>query len=261
VAVISATRHSRCLHVLLAEDSLVNQKLATALLDKWGHRISVAGNGRDAIDRWLSGRFDVILMDVQMPELDGLEATRTIRRQEQSTGEHIPIIAMTAHALKGDEERCLAAGMDAYISKPIRAPLLFQRLAELCTALDDAEGIQPVTSDGAATLLDRAGLLELTGGDEPLLREVLEAMTEEAPQMLAILDAAIAARNEEESHRAAHTVLGHMRTLGYDPGMQRARTVEKLASDGDFEALAGPVKELHQSVATAMQGVREILKG
>ncbi|MHB8968852.1 MAG: MASE3 domain-containing protein [Pirellulaceae bacterium] len=116
------------LQVLLAEDSVVNQKLAVGLLEKYGHHVVVTENGLQTLQQLDAAHFDVILMDVEMPLLDGLETTRAIRRQESSSGTHIPIIAMTAHAMKGDRERCLAAGMDAYVSKPIRVVELFDTL-------------------------------------------------------------------------------------------------------------------------------------
>jgi len=120
------------LRVLLAEDSFVNQKLAIGLLEKHGHSIIVANNGKEAIAALSSQQFDVVLMDLEMPEMDGLETTAVIRVKEQQTGEHIPIIAMTAHAMKGDRERCLEAGMDDYVSKPIRAQQLFETLEAVC---------------------------------------------------------------------------------------------------------------------------------
>ena len=113
---------------MLAEDSLVNQKLAVALLEGQGHTVTVVGNGKEAVAAAGSQKFDLILMDVQMPELDGLEAVAQIRAWEQRTGTHLPIIAMTAHALKGDRERCLEAGMDNYVAKPIRAEELFETI-------------------------------------------------------------------------------------------------------------------------------------
>ena len=116
------------LKVLLAEDSLVNQKLAIGLLEKHGHTITIANNGREAVAAATSQQFDVVLMDVEMPEMDGLEATAVIRRIEQQSDEHLPIIALTAHAMTGDRERCLAAGMDDYVSKPIRSEQLFATL-------------------------------------------------------------------------------------------------------------------------------------
>jgi two-component system, sensor histidine kinase and response regulator len=147
---------ARPLHVLLAEDNLVNQKLASALLTREGHQVTMATNGREAIEAWEKGTFDLILMDVQMPEIDGLEAVRRIRDRERSTGSHIPIIAMTAHAMTGDRERCLAAGMDEYVSKPIRIKQLAEKMAvvlptsELMTTprshVDDPQASEAVVS-------------------------------------------------------------------------------------------------------------------
>jgi CheY-like chemotaxis protein len=108
------------LHVLLAEDNTVNQRLATRLLEKRGHRVTVANNGQEAISLLERSSFDLVLMDVQMPLIDGLEATRIIRKREKETRTHMPIVALTAHAIKGDEERCIEAGMDSYLAKPIR---------------------------------------------------------------------------------------------------------------------------------------------
>ena len=119
------------LHVLLAEDNPVNQRLASRLLERRGHRITVAINGREALAALKEGNFDVVLMDVQMPEMDGFKATAEIRSREEITGRHLPIIAMTAHAMHGDRERCLAAGMDGYVSKPIQAAELFRVIEDL----------------------------------------------------------------------------------------------------------------------------------
>jgi signal transduction histidine kinase/CheY-like chemotaxis protein len=124
-------RAESSLRVLLAEDNAVNQILAVQLLEARGHRVEVAGDGRVAVDKWKDGSFDVILMDVQMPELDGFKATGEIRRLEQSGDTHIPIVAMTAHAMKGDRERCLAAGMDDYVPKPVKAEELYKVLENL----------------------------------------------------------------------------------------------------------------------------------
>jgi two-component system, sensor histidine kinase and response regulator len=116
------------LSVLLAEDNPVNQKLATRLLEKMGHLVTLAANGSEAVRAHTTGRFDVILMDVQMPEMNGFEATALIRGLEQRTGEHVQIVALTAHAIQGDRERCLAAGMDDYLSKPLNAVALAEKL-------------------------------------------------------------------------------------------------------------------------------------
>src|SRR5262249_54271245 len=117
------------LRILLAEDNEVNQMMAINLLQKWGHQVEVAGNGREVLAALDRQHFDAVLMDVQMPEMDGFKATAAIRDKEQSSGQHLPIIAMTAHAIKGDRERCLAAGMDGYVSKPIQSAELFAALS------------------------------------------------------------------------------------------------------------------------------------
>jgi CheY-like chemotaxis protein len=122
------------MHILLAEDNAVNQKLATRLLERCGHFVTVANNGRQAVDAHACIRFDLILMDVQMPELDGLEAAQIIRSHEAATGHHTPIIALTAHAMPGDRERCVRAGMDDYLTKPIERQDLFEKIAALAHA-------------------------------------------------------------------------------------------------------------------------------
>jgi CheY-like chemotaxis protein len=119
------------LQILLVEDGLANQKLAVGLLQKWGHEVTVASNGQVAIEKWLEGDFDLILMDLQMPVLDGIRATQKIRKLEGDNARKIPIIAMTAHVMKGDRERCLEAGMDGYVSKPVRRPELSAALRPL----------------------------------------------------------------------------------------------------------------------------------
>jgi CheY-like chemotaxis protein len=135
------TRHTlqenkhRC-RVLLAEDNAVNQTLAFRLLEKRGYSVIVVGNGREAVEAFENNQFDVVLMDIQMPGMDGFEATAAIRAKEKLSGGHVPIIAMTAHALKGDQERCLAAGMDGYVSKPIRTSELFSTIESMLSPRD-----------------------------------------------------------------------------------------------------------------------------
>ena len=140
------------IRVLLAEDNAVNQKLATRLLEKHGYEVTVAGDGRAALHELERGAFDLVLMDVQMPAMDGFEATAAIRETEKSTGVHIPIIAMTAHSLKGDEERCIAGGMDAYVSKPIRTHDLFATIERVLGKSDNTGARSPVETEKKVTL-------------------------------------------------------------------------------------------------------------
>ena len=116
------------MRILLAEDNLVNQRLVKRILEKRGHIVVLAGNGREALEALRNETFDLVLMDVQMPEIDGLEATRAIRETEKVSGMHVPIVALTAHAMKGDQDRCLAAGMDGYLSKPVHASDLLRTI-------------------------------------------------------------------------------------------------------------------------------------
>jgi CheY-like chemotaxis protein len=129
---------SNGLHILLAEDSVINQRVALGLLNRWGHRVDVVANGRDAVNAVAQNAYDLVLMDVHMPELDGLEATQMVRRRESGTGRHTPIVAMTASAMKGDRERFLAAGMDDYVSKPFE-PEVLRTLIDTFAANDMAQ--------------------------------------------------------------------------------------------------------------------------
>jgi CheY-like chemotaxis protein len=128
------TNADASLFILVAEDNAINQLLSRRLLEKMGHRVQVVGTGREAVQAVEQQRFDLVLMDIQMPDMDGLEATRSIRKAELRTGRHLPIVAMTAHAMEGDEERCLTSGMDGYIAKPIEPQVLFATVGALTGA-------------------------------------------------------------------------------------------------------------------------------
>jgi len=134
------------LRVLLAEDNLINQKLAVRILEKQGHGVTVANDGVEAVAAAQNGEFDVILMDVQMPNMGGLEAAAAIRTLERGTGRHVPIVALTAHAMKGDQERCLEAGMDGYVSKPIQANHLLEVMAQVTSPADETAERAPAAN-------------------------------------------------------------------------------------------------------------------
>jgi CheY-like chemotaxis protein len=148
IAVPTELKAPRRLRILLAEDNAVNQKIATRVLEKQGYEVTVAADGHQALAALDRAQFDVVLMDVQMPEMDGFETTAAIRAQERETGNHIPIIAMTAHAMQGDRERCLAAGMDNYVSKPLKVP-------ELLELLQNYSDASPFPAAPALSVVDR----------------------------------------------------------------------------------------------------------
>jgi two-component system sensor histidine kinase/response regulator len=228
----------RPLRILLAEDSLVNQKLAVRLLEQQGHGVLVARNGNEALAAWQTQSFDLVLMDVQMPEMDGLEATRMIRARERKSGGHVPIMAMTAHAMQGDRERCLAAGMDEYIAKPIRAQLLFDKIAALIGELPEARTPPPAAKPADSELIDWAHALGGVNQDEALLRDVVEAFLEEAPQLLGQIRKAIDEADQAVLLRAAHTIKGSLRFFGAHVGYEHAFRLETMGRRGELEDAA-----------------------
>jgi CheY-like chemotaxis protein len=199
------------LQILVAEDNLTNQKLVRLLLEQEGHEVTVVPNGRAAVSSSAARRFDVILMDVQMPEMDGFEATAAIRQRERDTGAHIPIVAMTAHAMTGDRERCLAEGMDAYLSKPLRPEDLLATIdgllldgpatsreprADRSSQRAEATAIGP-SIDGAALLAD-------FGGNSALMADVIRVFLSDAPAQ-----AGDAARRGGRRRRGAIAAAAH----------------------------------------------------
>ncbi|WP_229509543.1 ATP-binding protein [Massilia sp. CCM 8734] len=204
------------LHILLAEDNPVNQRLALRLLEKMGHRVTLADNGVDALDHALHGGADLVLMDVQMPALDGLAATRILRQWEASApeGGHLPVVAMTARAMQGDRERCLEAGMDDYLSKPVDSA----RLREVVARFHGRE---------AGAVLDWNGALLRLDGDCELLFELAALFIGDGPQLLDALERALAAGDQEASQRAVHSLQGVLLNFG----AQRAiACTERLAA-------------------------------
>jgi len=238
------------LNILLVEDGKANQKLAVGLLKKWGHTVTVAENGRAALDRWTSDSFDLILMDLQMPEMDGFEATRRIREREQDTGGHIPIVAMTAHAMQGDRERCLKAGMDSYVAKPIRQQELHQALTEFFSLA----GETPVESDRpqASAAIDWERALETVAGDEELLKQVIQVCLDETPDLLVQLDQAIETEDGVTVRRVAHTIKASGRTFGMSSLTDHAEKIEGLTKQGELDSAKETVPQLKQEVERMM---------
>src|ERR1700730_3448661 len=176
----------RSLNILLAEDNFVNQKLAIRILEKAGYNVTLAANGREALKALERARppgFDVVLMDIQMPEMDGLEATTAIRDREKSSREHLPIIAMTANAMRGDRERYLDAGMDGYISKPINSLGLFAEIERCLAEVKKSTAMKKIHLQHGEQL-DRPSLLERVEGDRELLAEMTQLFLADAPQLV-----------------------------------------------------------------------------
>ena len=223
------------LKILLAEDSPFNQKLAVGVLGKRGHQVTVASTGHEAVARAAASEFDLIFMDIQMPEMDGLEATRRVRAHELESGRRVPIIAMTAQAMKGMRERCLSVGMDDYLVKPVRAREIYDKIESLflsrpispaAPAADPAAAAPPCAIDWEAAM-------SVVAGDRELLREVVEAFLEECPALLDQAKAAVAAVDSKMLRRSGHTIKGVMRTLGLQIPAELAAELEEMGRSGD----------------------------
>ncbi len=248
--------------ILLAEDSLINQKLAIGLLERWGHTVTVANNGEEAVRLSHEQRFDLILMDVQMPEMDGLDATLAIRARERESGLHIPIVAMTAHAMKGDRERCLEVGMDGYLVKPIRAEQLFRQIEDIsgAAAVSKSE-VDCVTENGTvpgANLVDWKVAHQAVNGDVALLEQVLAAFLEEGPQLLKTMRLSSAAEEWKPFQRAAHTLKSALRTFG----VASADLVEELeltAKSGNTAISPETVAQITELVQPALDEMQRRL--
>jgi CheY-like chemotaxis protein/HPt (histidine-containing phosphotransfer) domain-containing protein len=240
--VADGKRARSALRILLAEDNTMNQKVALRLLEQLGYRADIANNGVEAINALERQPYDVVLMDVQMPELDGLDATRQIcERWPAEIRPHI--IAMTANALPEDREACFAAGMNDYVAKPIRAEEL---VAALKRAKPLANGDGGAVGVGFVSLDDGAleNLRDL-GGDE-FLGEVVDAFLADAPQLLETLRRSLASRNAEELRRAAHTLKSNGATLGAKDFAELCRTLEQRAKDGELDDASELVDQIEE---------------
>ena len=232
-----------CYDILLVEDSLFNQKLAVGLLEKRGHRVTVANNGLEGIAALARGRFDLVLMDIQMPELDGLEATQRIREQERQTHQHIPIVAMTAQAMIGDRDRCLQAGMDAYLVKPIHAKQLYETIDAILTDLPAPD--EPLRTISVEThRIDLGSALHAVNGDHDLLRQIFLAFLEECPNLLENIRSALAGGDAAACQMAAHTLKGAVRTFGAENASRLAADIEAAGKAGDLAAAQAAWPEL-----------------
>lgn len=276
------------LKILLAEDSIVNQKLALALLQPRGHQIKVVTNGKDAVEQRKVEQFDLILMDVQMPEMDGLEATREIRKYEQEKDEHIPIIAMTAHAMKGDRERCLEAGMDGYVSKPVRARDLYQMIEETLqlnskdqntqteratvepeeetvTVQPDQSAVEKTQEDATMNqheqerddtdVLNWEQAMEKSEIPAEALSELGQMFLQEAPKLLNEIREALQAGDAQSLRRAAHTLKSSAAVFEAQHASEAALKLEILGKDEKLDEARDALPALEQEIDRLLPAV------
>jgi two-component system, sensor histidine kinase and response regulator len=259
---------SRPLDILLAEDNPVNQMTATTMFEKLGHAVVVANNGRQAIEKIDEQKFDVVFMDVQMPEMDGLTATSEIRKREQGTGRHIPIVAMTAHAMKGDKEKCLDAGMDDYVSKPIRRKDLADALARIVerflneTPSDRELGAASANdvNERSRMILDEAALLEECDNDKALLRRMVEIFERDARERLPRLHEAVGAGAAEVVKQEAHALKGGIGTFYAKAAYDSAHALEKMGSDGNLSNARTTLQTLENQLRSLREKLDELIQ-
>ena len=255
-------RAARALRVLVAEDNPTNQKLVSALLEQQGHRVSIVNNGRQAVERAAQEPFDLILMDVQMPEMSGLEATTAIREAERHTGRRIPIVALTARAMAGDREQCLAAGMDAYVSKPVRPEELFSAIDAItgsrAPTAPSPEAPAPAPDQKKVGSVDCSVLLAGFGGRGDLVKKVIDVFLIDAPVMLARLNQAARTSNAADLAAAAHAIKGSAGLFSQGEAYDAARALELRARGGDISAADRACQDIERSVSRLMTDLETI---
>jgi PAS domain S-box-containing protein len=239
---------AKSLRILLAEDNVVNQRVAVGLLKKRGHHVAVVSTGLEALAALETDRFDLVLMDVQMPEMGGLEATAAVRAREQGTGRRTRIVAMTAHAMAGDRERCAAAGMDGYLPKPLVPTDLF----ELVEGRDRASA----GADADAAMFDHHELLHRLSGDEDLLADVVKMFVEDCPRRLEAIGGAIDRGDAAQIRAETHALKGAAGNLSAGGVFVAARALEAAVGDGRIEA----TKELYQRLSAEADRLLMLLR-
>ncbi len=263
-------RYQRSLRILLAEDNALNQRLAAVNLESWGHKVTVAANGEETLEAVKKEDFDLLLLDVQMPKINGYEVTRIIREEEASGGGHLPIISLTANALKGDRERCLDAGMDGYVSKPIRWRQLIEAIAAVIPDFLNAEewiseklfkpraGRVPL---GVSAVFDQGKLKDSLGGNRALLRDLTTLFLQEyCPRLLQAMSDAIRKGDAAEVESAAHALKGLVGELYAGALHTEMRSMEERAGNGDIEGIEAQFVPLEERLAALGKALTDFVQ-
>ena len=249
------------LRILVAEDNPVNQDLAMHLLQRRGHSVILAENGRQAISAVERHKFDLVLMDVQMPEMGGLEATQAIRETEKTTGGHLPIIAMTAHAMQGDRQKCLDAGMDGYLSKPLDPKTFLRTIEESVAApTSDSKVVRGESNGGSseAEQLDAKALMARFSGNKKLLRTIVGTFREDCPKMMARIRTALSAHDAVALADGCHALKGSVGNFGHSPALETATQMEKNARQGKLDGAWELYASLEDEIASLLPALQAI---
>jgi len=247
------------LRILLVEDNVVNQQVLTLLLERAGYRVEVAGNGREALEAFEKRGFDLVLMDLQMPEMDGLRATRLIRAREKAVGGRVPIVAVTANALPGERQRCLAAGMDDYLSKPVRGADLFPAIERLAGQRSRAE--PPAAEAPGPPRPDWQANLSGMGFDQEAITRLARTFIDTVPPRLAGLRQALAGGDLRPAQATAHSLKGSLAVFGAVSAIDAAARLEQVGRGLAPEEAGGVLAELEAEVGPLVGSMREYLDG
>jgi PAS domain S-box-containing protein len=229
--------------ILLAEDNPINAKVATALLNKKGHQVTPAVTGKEVLDLMRRQSFDLILMDVQMPEMDGYETTKRIRETESNTGRRTPILAMTAHALAGDREKCLASGMDGYVSKPMKPDDLYRAISDLFTENPEKE-----TGSAPAVPLKISIALEAVDGDREMLKSIAKDCLDEFPGRMEEISSEILRHDSEQIARRVHSLKSNLGLLGAEKAFSAANDIEMMARESLLQNVPAAFSNLQDEI-------------
>ncbi len=252
---------SQVLSILLAEDNHVNQKMAVRLLEKRGHKVTVVDNGSEAANMLERRSFDLVLMDVQMPVMDGITATKMVRERERKTGSYQPIIAMTALVMKGDRERCLAAQMDGYLSKPIRPVELDAVLEEyLQKKHREAPNLEPAPAAVAGDAVNLKELLDRLDGDTAFLAELSQVFREDYPRQMNAAWTCMRDQDAPGLKRAAHGLKGALANLAATRSMEVAASIERIAGAGELEGVRELLDQLELELPRVLSELSECSK-
>jgi CheY-like chemotaxis protein len=286
------SRHPR--RILLTEDHPVNQRLAIKLLEKWGHSVVVASNGRKALEALEREKFDLILMDLQMPEMGGLEATARIRDNERATFQRrIPIVAMTAHAMKADREGCARAGMDGYVAKPLDPEILFDTIEGITanvTSLEEPIILPPEPSESTSSLpnnepgpgpttsgtvipfvpspaaplrarrLDRQAILARVEGDTDLLKEVTNLFLEDAPRLMAEIKCSVEQKDAQALARTAHALKGSIGNFGAAAAFDATLQLETMGRRNELEGASEMFERLQKEINEVLPELQTLIQ-
>jgi two-component system sensor histidine kinase/response regulator len=242
------------MRILLVEDNVVNQRVALGLLNRRGHDVRIAGHGREAVDLLEHERFDLVLMDLQMPVMGGIEATREIREREAATGAHVRIVAMTAHAMTGDRDRCLAAGMDGYMSKPINPKELFALIEQPSSRRHPpAAAAAPAPT---AKIFDRQALLNRVAGDEELMDDVIRIFLEDCARQLTAIRGAVDQKSPDAIRTAAHALKGAAGNLSANRLFEAAGLLERIGAESRMDVVEAAWRRLSAEAASVIEALR-----